>query len=436
MIGKFLIPLAIGGGLLLFMSSSAKAETPAASYDALPTSLRQLVVQAHATQDPAMFDLVATQLQAQGYPDQARLLRAQGEQIRRAQPAPASVLAPSAQAAPIQPSVIPTSVPSGSTTPPFVAPTPAASTTAPSPTTPTLSPDLQKMVAEAIQNGTAPVLTSTAFILERAGFPEVAAELRRRATQAAASVPPPPPAERPNAALDPNMPAELALEVARQLQLQGDPAALEALARDMRKRGFNKTADQLEAKARQIRTMLDAAHTMQTIDTEFTSPGIVPPQSMPGGSAPAPGQVVPITVTATPSAPLPVPSTPQPQALPPERSKAQILAEAVATSLNDLVARNGSVPKARYHEDKSLVQRFQSQEGLTVDGNYGPKSAERLARYVADVPPPFYWRKGANQKDLSTYRSNLESFALDAEQLGNADRAARLRASARKASLA
>ncbi|MFZ5895549.1 MAG: hypothetical protein ACOY0T_31115 [Myxococcota bacterium] len=448
MIGKFIIPLAIGGGLLLFMSSSAKAEPSMASYDALPLPLRQLVVQAHATQDPAMFDLVANQLQARGYPDQARLLRMQGEQIRRAQPAPTSVLAPGAQPIPIQPSVD-TNVPNPPSTPPFVspipsapplAPTASATPSAPSTQAPKLSPDLQKMVAEAIQNGTAPVLTSTAFILERAGFPEVAAELRRRATQAAATVPPPPPAERPNVALDPNMPPELALEVARQLQLQGDPAALETLARDMRKRGFNKTADQLEAKARQIRTMLDAAHTMQTIDTEFSSPGIVPPQSMPGGSvpapAPAPGQVVPITVTATPPAPIPVPSAPQPQALPPERSKAQILAEAVATNLNDLIARNGSVPKARYKEDKALVQRFQSQEGLTVDGNYGPKSAERLARYVADVPPPFYWKKGAGQKDLSTYRSNIESLALDAEQLGNTDRAARLRASARKASLA
>jgi hypothetical protein len=302
------------------------------------------------------------------------------------------------------------------------------------------------MVAEALQNGTAPVLTSTAFVLEKAGFPEVAAELRRRASEVAQAVPPPPPAERPNVALDPNMPPELALEVARQLQLQGDPAALEALAREMRKRGFNNTADQLEAKARQIRTMLDAAHTMQKIDNEFqsTSPGLPPVPGAPAPAQPAPtppptaapAQTVPITVTATPPAPLPVPSTPQPQPMPPERTKAQILAEALATSLNDLIARTGSVAKARYKEDKPLVTRFQSQEGITADGLYGPRSAERLARYVGDVPPPFYWRKGAGQKDLSTYRSNLHTLALEAEQLGNADRAERLRTSALKASLA
>jgi len=83
-----------------------------------------------------------------------------------------------------------------------------------------------------------------------------------------------------------------------------------------------------------------------------------------------------------------------------------------------------------------MVRRFQTQEALTSDGLYGPTSAEHVARYVSDVPPPFHWKKGAGQKDLSRYRSNIESIALDAEQLGNTDRAARLRASALKASLA
>jgi len=143
-----------------------------------------------------------------------------------------------------------------------------------------------------------------------------------------------------------------------------------------------------------------------------------------------------MTVTATPPAPIGVPSQPQPQPPAPEKSKAQILAEALSSSLNDLLSRSGSVPKARNKEDKSLVQRFQSQEGLGTDGLYGPTSAEHVARYVSDVPPPFYWKKGAGQQDLSTYRSNIETLALDADQLGNSDRASRLRQSALKASLA
>ena len=82
------------------------------------------------------------------------------------------------------------------------------------------------------------------------------------------------------------------------------------------------------------------------------------------------------------------------------------------------------------------MKRFQAQEGLTSDGLYGPSSAEHVGRYVSDVPLPFHWRKGAGQKDLSQYRSNIETLALDAAQLGNVDRAARLRTSAAKASLA
>ena len=429
MMGKLILPLAIGGGLLLLMSSSSQAAPTqgGATYDSLPTPLKQLVVQAYATQDPSMFDLVATRLDAQGYHAQAQQLRAQGQELRSRQASATASSMPTV-ATPIPTTSVasqPTTASTTSSVPPFV---PAQDTSK------TLPPDFQNLMAQALQNGTVPVLTSTAFVLEKAGYTAAAEELRKRARDIASTVPPPPAQDRPNVALDPNMPADLALEVARQLQLQGDPAVLEALAAQMRQRGFNNTADQLEAKAKQIRVMLDAAHTMSTINTEMQSPA--QPQ-VPGSAAPVPAAAtVPVTITATPPAPLAVPSTPQPQAPPAEKSKSQILAEAVSTSLNDLISRYGSVPKARYKEDTALVKRFQTQENLAADGLYGPTSAEHVARYVSDVPPPFHWKKGAGQKDLSRYRSNIESIALDAEQLGNADRAARLRASAAKASLA
>jgi len=199
----------------------------------------------------------------------------------------------------------------------------------------------------------------------------------------------------------------------------------------------------VQAKAQQIRTMLDAAKTMHDIDSEFKSPGIVAPSpgALPTSVAPFPSPAAstasfPLTITATPPAPLPVPTNPQPQAPAPEKSKAQILAEALSSSLNDLLQRFGSVPKARFKEDKGLVTRFQSQEGLTADGNYGPTTAEHVGRYVADVPPPFYWKKGAGQKDLTIYRSNIQTLALEADQIGKTDRADRLRQSALRASLA
>jgi hypothetical protein len=425
MMGKLILPLAIGGGLLLLISSSSHAAPSQASLDSLPTALKQFAAQALATQDPTMIELAAKQLDAQGFPAQAQVLRSQAQALRARQTAAAAPT--NGGGATPQPSLIISPAPGSP--PPFVPQT--------DPSGKALPPDIQNLMAQAIQNGTVPVLTSTAFVLEKAGFPAAAEELRKRARDVAATVPPPPPQDQPNVALDPNMPPDLALEVARQLQLQGDPNVLEALAAQMRQRRFNNTADQLLAKAKQIRVMLDAAQTMNNINTEISSPGLPQIPSTPTPMiSPAPaGPTIPVVITA-PTTPLPVPATPQPQPLPVEKSKAQILAESVATNLNDLIDRFGSVQKARYKEDTALVKRFQTQEGITSDGLYGPTAAEHVARYVSDVPPPFHWRKGAGQKDLSQYRSNIETLALDAEQLGNADRASRLRASAAKASLA
>lgn len=431
MIGKLLVPVAIGGGLLLLLSSSAKAETaPRNPFDILPSNLRVLAAQAQATNDPGLLEQTAAQLEMQGFVQAAGVLRMQADQIRRIRGGEAPAQAPAPASAPAAVAEAP-SAPSGP--PPFVP------TSTPAPSAPQLSPDFQKLVADAIANGTAPVLTSTAFVLERAGFPDVAEDLRRRAREAAAGAPAPSQKDLPNVALDPNMPNDLAVEVARQLQLQGDPAALEALARELRQRGFNNTAEQVEAKAKQIRAMLDAARTMHDIDQEFKTPGFVPPLpgSDGGAATPQPTQSLPpVTVTATPPSPLPVPALPVPQPQPPERSKVQILADTVSSSLNNLIEQYGSVPKARFKEDQGLVRRFQTEEHLNPDGKYGPTTAAHVARYASDVPPPFYWKKGAGQKDLGTYRSNLEAIALDAEQLGNTDRAARLRASAARASLA
>jgi len=489
MIGKLFVPLAIGGGLIFLLSSAAGASpgssagsAPKNAFDQLPDNLRQLAGQAQATNNPDMLEQMAIQLETRGFGESAGVLRAQATGLRqRSQnafdqlPDNLKQLAGQAQAT-NDPSVLDqvatqleaqgfreqprllraqatalrgrsqglVASPSGASSPGIVPSPPSVAANAQAAV---LSPDLQKMMADAIQNGTPPVLTSTAFVLEKAGFQSAADELRRRAKDAAASVPPPPVQDHPNAALDPSMPADLALQVARQLQLQGDPAALDALATELRTRGFNTTADQVQAKAQQIRTMLDAARTMHDIDSEFKSPGIVAPPAgpLPTSAAPFPSPATPavtpatgtfpLTVTATPPAPLPVPSTPQPQPPAAEKSKAQILAEALSSSLNDLLQRYGSVPKARFKEDKGLVTRFQSQEGLTTDGNYGPTTAEHVGRYVADVPPPFYWKKGAGQKDLSTYRSNIQTLALEADQVGKTDRAERLRQSALRASL-
>ena len=235
MIGKLLIPVALGGGLLLLMSSSAKAQSaPRNPFDILPQNLRVLAAQAQATNDPGLLEQTAAQLEMQGFVQAAGVLRMQADQVRRVR----AGTTPTAVAAPTVAQPAPAASPPAVQTPPFV---PVADATG----SKTLTPDLQKMIADAVQSGTVPVLTSTAFVLERAGFPEVAEDLRQRARAAASKAAPPATKDLPNNALDPNMPAELAVEVARQLQLQGDPAALEALARELRLRGFNNTADQV-----------------------------------------------------------------------------------------------------------------------------------------------------------------------------------------------
>lgn len=337
MIGKLFVPLAIGGGLIFLLSSAASASTsssagsaPKNPFNQLPDNLRQLAGQAQGTNDPNMLEQVATQLEAQGFSESARVLRSQATALRqRSQsvfeqlPDNLKQLAGQAQAT-NDPNTLeqvagqleaqgfrePANLlrvqagalrqrsqgfvasPNGASSPGIV---PSGAQGA----TPTvLSPELQKMVADAVQSGAPAVLTSTAFVLEKAGFQAVADELRRRAKDAAASVPMPPVQDHPNAAIDTSMPADLAAQVARQLQLQGDPSALDALAAELRKRGFSSTADQVTAKAQQIRTMLDAARTMHDIDSEFKTPGIAP--TLPAAS---PAAVQPSAAPPLPGAP-------------------------------------------------------------------------------------------------------------------------------------
>lgn len=85
MIGKLLVPMAIGGGLLLLLSSGSKAQQAASGnpFDALPANLRIMSAQAQATNDPAMLELTASQLEAQGFVQAAGVLRMQAEQVRR-----------------------------------------------------------------------------------------------------------------------------------------------------------------------------------------------------------------------------------------------------------------------------------------------------------------------------------------------------------------
>jgi hypothetical protein len=217
MIGKLFLPIAIGGGLLALLASSAKADqAPRNPFDVLPANLRILAAQAQGTNDPGMLEQTADQLEMQGFVQAAGVLRTQADQIRRiragstpatpfdALPNNLRVLAAQAQGT-NDPGALEQTADQlekhgfvqaagvlrtqaeharrtrGTATPPPAPPTTAAAVpnTPPTNTTPPfvpdsdkkatqLTPELQKMIADAIANGTAPVLTSTAFVLERA----------------------------------------------------------------------------------------------------------------------------------------------------------------------------------------------------------------------------------------------------------------------------
>lgn len=313
--------------------------------------------------------------------------------------------------------------------PPAPKPTPPKTTTPPKPpppppkppvappktTTPPIVPpksgelpaDLQKMVAEALAKNTVEVLTSTAFVVEKAGYPGLAADLRARAKEIAAKTPPPPPQNWPNVALDPGMPPDLAEQVARQMAMQGDPVELEKLAVVLDQRGYKNSAAQIRAKAAQIRAALDAAATLKKIEDELKKAST--------GTVPKP------------------PATPQPGTPPPEKSKTSLAATALAQHLNDLSARKGGPAKAKFNEDRNLVKKYQAADGIAADGLYGPGTALKLAQHVPQVPVPLYWPKDNKAQNLSKYRDSLNAIAKAAEASGDRGRAEGLRASALKA---
>ena len=81
---------------------------------------------------------------------------------------------------------------------------------------------------------------------------------------------------------------------------------------------------------------------------------------------------------------------------------------------------------AKYKEDKEKVRAFQSAEGLTADGLYGPGSATRIMQSYGLVPvAPFYWsKKGGAAKQLQAFaalvrtaRSADESRGAEYDQL-------------------
>jgi len=74
---------------------------------------------------------------------------------------------------------------------------------------------------------------------------------------------------------------------------------------------------------------------------------------------------------------------------------------------------------ARGAEDRTLVARYQLQEGLKPTGYYGPAVALSLARTYGIVPPkPIYWTESRTSKSKANYRDALRMLGeLDPQRV-------------------
>lgn len=334
------------------------------------------------------------------------------------------------------------------------------------------------VTAEAIRNA-----TELSSRLEKLGYPEAAAELRRYA-QAAGKLLPPPPPSTPAAPAIPGVPPAMMQQIQRALELERDPAKLEALRNSLRVLPPSAERDLLIGALDALILQVRAAQAVSTAATEIeqmTTPAAVMPTGVrllkltkpnmngpdvkawqsnlvasgykidpdgffgPGTEAAtkdwqkkrgldADGIVGPATlakVGTPPTAPLGVPATASPRPDPAPKSSLQVAAESLATHLLALQAKHG-VTGSKGRQDTTLVKRFQTLAGGAADGFPGVGTMLALARAgVGLLPMVMYWPKaGTKAKDLPAYRQQLTAIAQAARSAGNPALALALEASA------
>lgn len=342
------------------------------------------------------------------------------------------------------------------------------------------------VTAEAIRRA-----TELSSRLEQAGYPEAASQLRSYAQAASRMLPPPGPAT-PQPPAIPGVPAELMARIQQALQLERDPAKLEALKAALLSLPPSAERDlligALDALILQVRAAQAVSQAATEIDEQMkqgpalpalpasprvlkltsplmTGPDVaawqqvliasgytkIKPDGVFGPATDAAtkdwqskrgltvdGDVGPLTlakVGTPPTAPLSVPANSSPQPDPKPKTAVQVAADALATHLLALQGKHG-VSGSKGREDKSLVKRFQSAVGGVADGLTGPNTILALAKNgIGVLPMVMYWSKTATKaKDLPAFRSNLKAIAASARAAGNATLATQIEASAARES--
>lgn len=384
-----IIPLVLGAlGLVALLASNKKPTGSAAASDSLgllPQGLNGMAKQALATNDPQTLNTAADALDAQGFHEQATLLRqtaaaASGKGGNAQLPETMKVLMAQALSA--------------------------------------LTVDGTGKIVGPVTAQGIQIASAASAQLRAAGFKEAADSLDVFITRAQAVVPPPTPDKQlPLPGMDP----ALAAQVNQAIATVRDPAKLRQLIAILKGLPSTPQTSQaittLTALADQLDAAIAAAQAMQQISQVTpASPG----QPQPAGN-----------VNVIPSGPIPVPSVPVPGQLPAAKSKQQILAESVASGLVRLQnAAAGNVKKVQGKEDKASVTRFQAQEKLTQDGKAGPGTLLAMAKYTGALPLVMYWPQKSNAQSVFAYRAKLQDLADAADAAGNAQMGSDLRASA------
>jgi peptidoglycan hydrolase-like protein with peptidoglycan-binding domain len=320
--------------------------------------------------------------------------------------------------------------------------------------------------------------------LTQAGYPEAGVVVRKWATDASKMVPLAPPA-----VILPGVPPEIQAAIARALQLERDPAKLEALKQSLLTLPPSAERDMLigalDALILQIRTAQAVATAATEIDQQMnpTSPGL---SQHPAATGPrmlklaspnmkgedvklwqsvlvtsgyaiaidgvfgpasdkatrdwqtkhnlkADGIVGPATrakIGTPPTAPVNVPTTPSQRPDPTSKSTREIAADAMVTHLLALQRKYG-VTGSKGKQDLTIVKRFQKEVGGVADGLPGVNTMIAAARAgQGRLPKVMYWPKnGTKAKDLAAYRTQLANLANTARSAGLASLSAQIMAS-------
>lgn len=266
-------------------------------------------------------------------------------------------------------------------------------------------PTVLARIAAAVKSDNAAVMRKLANELEKQGYGAQAADLRARAAELEHEKGPAPLSEK-------------EVELILSTVAKGNVETIRQLAKLLRAQGHKREADDLDAAANDLETAAsEAAKTSSTttpakptpkVKIVAKTPGVVKdaPQFTPTDAASVDAAIEHAVAKATKAA------AEAAAAAGPSESERQLAGQVAFSLMN---AKKGS-------EDKALVARFQTQEGIRnsqglADGYYGKSTGLVLSEKYDIVPPkPLYWGTKAGGwnsvvLDKSAWKSAMLSHA-------------------------